>query len=228
MDDDVHVGGDATIGPGSNETAMGPTVGNVDAHRPPATEIPKLLLGSGGAWGAGAVPGSLLARLMEEQENGAGEPDAAKPEVVTRSDDPRYWSSKGVKKDVDHIPRRGSDMDSDTHSNHHRDNDDYHMTEDHDYYSGGGGSRHRSYLPPGDAYINFPLSTGFQGGGGGERAPRGRRGGRGGSFPMRGGRGHHDSGGRGVAPDFFYPDAPAPSSGGWKRSRSGGDSKRRH
>ena len=39
-----------------------------------ATESEKINVGAGGAWGAGAIPGSLLAQLIEEQEKRETEP----------------------------------------------------------------------------------------------------------------------------------------------------------
>jgi hypothetical protein len=140
-------------------------------------------IGKGGAWGAGAAPGSTLARLIEEQER-KDDAVAAPSElsVSERGDDDRYldrheddWSQRGEygggyqQQQQPFSPplyggRRGGQFPQPTH----------HDGPPPPYYGGGRG---RGYRPPYPPNPSMPPPW----------AARGRRGGRGGDF-----RGRHD------------------------------------
>jgi Fip1 motif len=214
------------------DISIGPTVMKPDETvSPQKLNMQDFSSSTGGAWGAGAVPGSLLARLMEAQESGESPVgDSSKLEIAaTRSeegrrdgDDANRYRSKAAKpeRDYSRYSRRGNDGEADGY--YSVEGDEYQSKDEREHR--GGGPRYRppppppapGWLPPPqpqiDSYPPFPPPSqggGYRGGGRG----RGRGAGRGGGYYDRdtGGRGYKsgDYGGRGGG-----------DHSGWKRPRN--------
>jgi hypothetical protein len=189
-DDDTANEADATmqIGDGGDGSLIGPVMVkkddsmDVEKEDDGKNEVDLIKdIGKGGAWGAGAAPGSTLARLIEEQER-KDDVTAAPPElsVSERGDDDRYsdrheddWRDRGEYgggyQQQQYSPplyggRRGGHFPQPMH----------HDGPPPPYYGGGRG---RGYRPPYPPNPNMPPPW----------AARGRRGGRGGDF-----RGRHN------------------------------------
>lgn len=158
---------------------------------------------AGGAWGAGAAPGSLLAKLIEEQEMADNIPG---PGSVTPSiEDSKYGPAGGGgnsygRPDASQI-RSEYGANNDFGSEHGWQDDG---DRDHGHYGGGGG---RGY------------GRGPPGRGGGRGRGRGFRDDRG--FGGRGGRGYMDGGGRDHMDGGDYhrkrPREDYGGRGGWRR-----------
>jgi hypothetical protein len=168
---------------------------------------------SGGAWGAGAAPGSMLAKLIEEQEQLEG-------------GTPRSTAGGPSAMDVDskYGPAGGGGSYHDDQQSVHRSEQDYGRGGDHasgrsgnapqqDWNGGygGGGGQHYG----GDQY----------GGGGGSSYRGGRGGGRGGGREYYGGRG--GGGGRGGRGGYRENSGRGGRGGGSYHPEDGGDYQRK-
>lgn len=218
----------------------------------PAAPIADVPVGPGGAWGAGAMPGSHLARLIEEQERNLQGPstpvDSGGPAALHSSDprgsDPRNptGANSHYEPSADnpssHQQGGGRDQYEDSYGQQQQ-------QQQQDHYGGGGrayrggrgggrfGGRHggRGYYQGGRGgggrgydESSYGQQDYYAGDSGG-RGYRGGRGGGGGRFGGRGGGGRYQGGGRG---GYNNQNEDAAGGGGGadyynrKRSRDGG------
>lgn len=236
-------------------TAIGPTTTKPDeaAIVPNKKETEDVPVGVGGAWGAGAAPGSLLARLMEEQEGGEGAVAVTDVHDPTRSSVPSH-------RDSDNGRHNGNYGDTEDHRAPVKsERDSYYGRSDPEEYAREGDYDNDTYDPRGhwrEQQLPPPPEVDHYGGvgrGGGWQPPplpppplqdpyyppppaepeggyygvgRGRRGyGGGGRSESYGGRGR--GGGRGYYDREGSGDYYQDSQSGWKRPREGGDPRRR-
>jgi hypothetical protein len=176
---DVAMGDDEepVIGPAMPHGGTAVDVGTVKTEE---TEQAKDLqhLGSGGAWGAGAAPGSLLARLIEEQENGGALPTAPVAESSRPYEEVEPYHEPEQHYGRSHDARETYDNSYDRYGGQQQ------------QYQGGGYSGRGGYGGRGGGggdYEGRPF--------GGPPPPFGGRGGRGGPPPPFGGRGGRGRGG---------------------------------
>lgn len=180
---DVTMGDDEepVIGPIMPHGGAAVDVGTIKTEE---TEQAKDLqhLGSGGAWGAGAAPGSLLARLIEEQENGRAVPTASVAESEPyREPEQHFVRSHDTRETYDDVYDQYGGQQQQYHGGG---------------YSGRGGYGGRGGGGGGGDYVGRSY--------GGPPPPFGGRGGRGGPPHSFGGRGGRGRGGGGYGGEDAY------------------------
>jgi Fip1 motif len=178
-------GGDVAVpsaGPQSNNQNVVDAPAQLAPRKQEAASVP---VGIGGAWGAGAVPGSMLAKLMEEALSGESKPNSniavrdktsLDDQASKRNDDSRqlkdgekeYRPANVVKKEHDSHPTKDvSDEFGEGRRDGRDDGYDSHLASTkHDDYSGRGGhgywSQHRNPAAPEADYYgggNWPPPT---------------------------------------------------------------------
>ena len=184
----------------------------------PETKI-DVPVGAGGAWGAGAAPGSMLAKLIEEQESRESEaPKSLAASSAPMDEDGRYG------------PAAGDHYNDDQQSTFSRAEQDYNQGDDYASVRSGHSSQHEgnnSYGGGGHHYgggsQHFDqYGGGYRGGRGGHYGGRGGRGGRGNfrdnrQFQGRGGGGYHQDGGSDHHRKRSRDDYDGRSGGNWRR-----------
>jgi hypothetical protein len=199
------------------ESANNPESMASQQHQP--YDVP---VGIGGAWGAGAAPGSVLARLIEEQERKEGV--GLQETSTATSEQDAYNDNEFQVKQEDDVSQHYPDEQSSSHQEHGNNNDYppiYHETPWRGGRGGGGNrpggfqNRYAEHPPPsyGEGR-NFPPPPQQYG------QP---------SFRGRGGYGGNNPFHRGGAPRPPYGMPPPWAAGGGRGGgRSGGDFPRKH
>ena len=171
-------------------------------------------VGSGGAWGAGAAPGSVLAKMIEDQEKKEAAALADKSDMMDTDGQSNYderGDTRGWKNQDTHGDHNNRGRNQESHGGHQDWNNQHrnpnHRQDEWDNHSGG--YHHGSYGGQQRYDQRSARGRGYYGGRGG-RGGRGGGGGRphypehGGRYSEHGDQRHHHSGG----PDHHHRKRP--------------------